>query len=162
VVSANPQLLVQNGGCVDLRLTLFFNHLGEKSKKPKQEPPESKLPPAVQELIRLICDVDIMEQTMIEMQYDTKKLPLGKITPNQIKAGYEALKRIADLIGGGGSNDTGGTATPPAKSGKRGSKSSGGGGGSHAALLQACNDFYTRIPHEFGMRVRAKCHIIQV
>ncbi len=35
----------------------------------------------------MICDVETMEQTMVEMQYDTKKAPLGKITTQQIKAG---------------------------------------------------------------------------
>ncbi len=46
----------------------------------------------------------------------------------KIKAGYEALKRISDCIDKG--------------------KKSGG------EITQACNDFYTRIPHEFGFRVR--------
>ena len=52
------------------------------------------------------------------MEYDTKKAPLGKITTEQIKAGYQALKDISECITAG--------------------KISGG------AITQACNDFYTR------------------
>ncbi|TRY74450.1 hypothetical protein TCAL_10093 [Tigriopus californicus] len=89
--------------------------------------PESKLEQKVQDLINLICNIKTMEQTVMEMKYDTKKAPLGKITSDQLKAGYSALKVIAELINEGVT--------------------------SGAKLCQACNDFYTRIPHEFGMKV---------
>ena len=59
------------------------------------------------------------------MEYDTKKAPLGKITVEQICAGYQALKRNSECVEQGETSKQ---------------------------LLQACNDFYTRIPHEFGMR----------
>ncbi len=39
---------------------------------------------AVQELISLICDIKTMEQSVVEMEYDTKKAPLGKITTEQV------------------------------------------------------------------------------
>merc|ERR1719509_571147 len=68
-----------------------------------------------------------MEQSVIEMEYDTKKAPLGKITTDQIRAGYKALKKISTCI--------------------EGNKTSG------KDIVEACNDFYTRIPHEFGFRV---------
>ena len=32
-----------------------------------------------QSLIELICDVQAMEDTVLEMKYDAKKAPLGKI-----------------------------------------------------------------------------------
>ena len=103
---------------------------GKKSKaKPgekKEETKESKLHAKLQELIRLIADVKRFEETVMEMEYDAKKAPLGKITKQQIKAGYAALKEISDLIADG--------------------KTTG------AAILNACNDFYTRIPHEFGFK----------
>ncbi|WAR13546.1 PARP2-like protein [Mya arenaria] len=35
-----------------------------------------------------------MEEAVMEMQYDAKKAPLGKLTKDQIKAGYAALKKI--------------------------------------------------------------------
>ncbi|XP_069880705.1 poly [ADP-ribose] polymerase 2 isoform X5 [Dipodomys merriami] len=86
--------------------------------------PPSKLDLRVQELIKLICNIQAMEEMMIEMKYDTKKAPLGKLTMAQIKAGYQSLKKIEDCIRAGQD--------------KR-------------ALLEACNEFYTRIPHDFGM-----------
>nr|XP_020013979.1 poly [ADP-ribose] polymerase 2 isoform X1 [Castor canadensis] len=87
--------------------------------------PESQLDLRVQELIKLICNVQTMEEMMIEMKYDTKKAPLGKLTVAQIKAGYQSLKKIEDCI----------------RAGQHG-----------RALLEACNEFYTRIPHDFGLR----------
>ena len=100
---------------------------GIKQEPIKEEPVESKLPQSVQDLISLICNIKTMEEAVIEMQYDTKKAPLGKVTVEQIKAGYSALKRISECVEAG--------------------RSSGG------ELMQACNDFYTRIPHEFGFKV---------
>uniref|UniRef100_A0A915KKE3 Poly [ADP-ribose] polymerase n=1 Tax=Romanomermis culicivorax TaxID=13658 RepID=A0A915KKE3_ROMCU len=88
----------------------------------------SKLDVRVQNLIKLICDLKNMEQTVKEMQYDADKSPLGKLTTSQIKAGYEALSKIERIL-----NKTGQVAS--------------------SALAQACSDFYTRIPHCFGMKV---------
>ncbi|XP_006012127.1 poly [ADP-ribose] polymerase 2 isoform X2 [Latimeria chalumnae] len=86
---------------------------------------ESKLDPRVQALISLICDIKTMEEMILEMKYDTKKAPLGKLTTEQIKAGYQSLKKIEDCIN---RNVHG------------------------RALVAACNEFYTRIPHDFGLR----------
>lgn len=49
--------------------------------------------------------------------------PAGKLTSEQICAGYVALKKIEDCL-----------------------KQKAG----HRQLLEACNQFYTRIPHDFG------------
>ncbi|CAL1532290.1 unnamed protein product [Lymnaea stagnalis] len=87
--------------------------------------PDSKLDQKVQDLIQLICDVKSMEDAVIEMKYDAKKAPLGKLTKAQIKAGYSALKEIEGLIE---KKDFG------------------------RNLSDACSEFYTRIPHEFGMQ----------
>lgn len=64
-----------------------------------------------------------MEDIVVEMKYDAQKAPLGKLTEQQIKAGYAALKKIE----------------------KCHEKSDFG-----RALVQACDEFYTRIPHNFG------------
>ncbi|XP_067308481.1 poly [ADP-ribose] polymerase 2 [Pseudorasbora parva] len=79
----------------------------------------------VQSLLELICDLKAMEEYVLEMKFDTKKAPLGKLTTEQIRAGYAALKRIEECL----------------KSKK-----------SNKELLDACNQFYTRIPHDFGLR----------
>ncbi len=54
----------------------------EESKKPiiqtiKIE--ESKVDKRVRDLISLICDIKAMNQTMIELQIDVKKMPLGML-----------------------------------------------------------------------------------
>eukprot|EP00794_Sanderia_malayensis_P018644 gene18644-20525_t len=90
----------------------------------KVEKKESQLDKRLQALIELICNVQDMEQAVMEMKYDAKKAPLGKLTKEQIKAGYSALKRIDTCIT---------------------QKNFGSG------LIMACDEFYTRIPHVFGM-----------
>mgnify|MGYP000187476836 CR=1 FL=1 len=77
----------------------------------------------LQTLIELICDVKSMEEAVMEMQYDARKAPLGKLNKDQIKAGYAALKKIDACVE---KKDFG------------------------SALTRACDEFYTRIPHDFG------------
>lgn len=48
----------------------------------KKEPPESKLDQHLQHLMNLLCDVRTMEETMLEMEYDAKKCPLGETFQN--------------------------------------------------------------------------------
>ncbi|KAM3940243.1 poly [ADP-ribose] polymerase 2-like isoform 3-T3 [Leptodactylus fuscus] len=86
---------------------------------------ESKLDNSIQELLKLICNLQNMEETVLEMKYDTKKAPLGKLTVEQIRAGYSSLQRIENCI----------------KKQKFGRE-----------LLEACNEFYTRVPHDFGLK----------
>ena len=92
----------------------------------KEEPVASVLAQEVQDLVSLVCSLQTMERAVMEMQYDTRKAPLGKLTKDQITAGYKALKLISDCVEAG--------------------RTSG------RDLVDACNDFYTRIPHAFGMR----------
>uniref|UniRef100_A0A3B3CSP4 Poly [ADP-ribose] polymerase n=1 Tax=Oryzias melastigma TaxID=30732 RepID=A0A3B3CSP4_ORYME len=80
-----------------------------------------KLNPKVQSLLELICDLKAMEECVLEMKFDTRKAPL-KLTSEQIRAGYAALKKIEECLK------------------KKGSSRD---------LLEACNQFYTRIPHDF-------------
>ncbi|XP_059164443.1 poly [ADP-ribose] polymerase 2-like isoform X2 [Physella acuta] len=96
-----------------------------KSEDKKEKVPDSKLEKKIQDLINLICDVKSMEDAMIEMSYDAKKAPLGRLTKDQIKAGYSALKDIEELIK---KKDLG------------------------RNLADACNVFYTKIPHVQGMK----------
>uniref|UniRef100_A0A7N5ZVD1 Poly [ADP-ribose] polymerase n=1 Tax=Anabas testudineus TaxID=64144 RepID=A0A7N5ZVD1_ANATE len=84
-----------------------------------------KLDVKIQSLLDLICDIKAMEECVLEMKFDTRKAPLGKLTSEQIRAGYAALKRIEACLK------------------KKGSS---------RELLEACNQFYTRIPHDFGLK----------
>lgn len=100
----------------------------EKDKAVVSSPPEIKpcqLNSKVQSLLELICDIKAMEECVLEMKFDIKKAPLGKLTTKQILAGYASLKRIEECLKKKNSNKE---------------------------LLDACNQFYTRIPHDFGLR----------
>ncbi|CAM4783524.1 unnamed protein product [Rotaria magnacalcarata] len=85
--------------------------------------PESKLDKRVQDLVELVCNIRLMEEALLEMKFDAKKNPLGKLSSVQIKAGYAALKEIESFINTNNFN---------------------------AAFVEANNTYYTRIPHEFG------------
>lgn len=85
----------------------------------------SKLDVKIQSLLELICDLKAMEECVLEMKFDTRKAPLGKLTSEQIRAGYTALKKIESCLKKKDSN---------------------------RELLEACNQFYTRIPHDFGLK----------
>lgn len=101
----------------------------KKVKKETESKPEaeSKLDKRVQELIKLIFDMKMMESVMKELEFDCKKQPLGKLTKDQIKKGYEVLTEIETEM-------------------KKKSPS-------NSKLMELTDRFYTLIPHNFG-RVR--------
>ncbi|KAI9359592.1 poly polymerase catalytic domain-containing protein [Zopfochytrium polystomum] len=87
--------------------------------------PDSKLPLSVQKIIGLIFNTEIMEKEMKEIGYDASKMPLGKLTKRTMQQGYEVLKQIADEI------------AKPIKN--------------REMLTELSSQFYTIIPHVFGM-----------
>ncbi|XP_077581070.1 poly [ADP-ribose] polymerase 2 [Stigmatopora nigra] len=111
---------------------MVYMDYNTNSKEEKQTPTAvekpkkmSTLHAKVQSLLELICDIKAMEEVVLEMKFDTRKAPLGKLTVEQISAGYTALKRIEDCL----------------RRKDRGHE-----------LVDACNQFYTRIPHDFGLK----------
>lgn len=52
----------------------------------------------LQSLLALISNINIIKYTMKEFNIDLRKMPLGKISKNQIENGYNILKEIADGI----------------------------------------------------------------
>ncbi|KAJ7313022.1 hypothetical protein JRQ81_004284 [Phrynocephalus forsythii] len=88
--------------------------------------PVSLLEPRVQALVELICNIRTMEEMVMEMKYDTRKAPLGKLTAEQIRLGYQSLQKVEACL----------------KWKQMG-----------RPLLEACNEFYTRIPHDFGLKI---------
>nr|VZI47036.1 unnamed protein product [Spirometra erinaceieuropaei] len=107
-------------------------------------------------LIMLICDVKAMERTMREMNYDSRRLPLGKLTPSQINAGYNALNIISQCLDQLEKlkHPPPSTEIPGAKKRpKRVPSSVSESARIRRDLLEACNLFYTRVPHDFGMRM---------
>lgn len=91
-----------------------------------QQQVQCTLDKRVQNLITLICDVNMMNRQMIEMEYDVKKMPLGKLSKAHILRGFDVLNRInAEL-----------SSQCP-----------------HAETLQTLSsEFYTLIPHSVGMQ----------
>ncbi|KAF8972836.1 Poly [ADP-ribose] polymerase 2 [Entomortierella lignicola] len=109
---------------------------GKKKAKVEEEEdnespvPESKLHPKVQELMGIIFNTNMMARQMKELDYDTEKMPLGKLAKATILQGYSALKGISEVI-----NRTNITESNRKK-----------------RLEELSSEFYTLIPHSFGMR----------
>ena len=70
----------------------------KKDKGNKQLEISSKLDIRVQELIKLIFDVRMMNSHMREIGYDEKKLPLGKLGEKAITEGYNTLNKLLTVI----------------------------------------------------------------
>lgn len=97
-----------------------------------------------------------METAVAELKYDSRKAPLGKLSKDQIKAGYSALSKISDCI----------SEIEKLKNAKGDVSTTGKGRGKakkqaksdcvadlkqlEQQILEHCNNYYTRIPHTFG------------
>lgn len=84
----------------------------------------SNLPKPIQNLVKMILDVNAMKKTMLEFELDTEKMPLGKLSKKQIDNAFSVLKEIQMLIS------------------EKGDKHK---------FIDASNRFYTFIPHSFGV-----------
>eukprot|EP00727_Mastigamoeba_balamuthi_P006381 m51a1_g2363 hypothetical protein (631) ;mRNA; r:636109-638754 len=99
-----------------------------ESSKPSSGPvssARSSLDPAVQEIVRLIFDVKMIERVMASMEVDVRKAPLGALTAAQIAQGNRILQQLDDAI----------KASAPRQ-----------------RLVGLSSMFYTLIPHDFGRR----------
>ncbi|XP_060128952.1 poly [ADP-ribose] polymerase 1 [Zootoca vivipara] len=86
---------------------------------------KSKLPKAVQDLIKMIFDVESMKKAMVEFEIDLQKMPLGKLSKRQIQSAYTILNEVHQAVSDGGTD---------------------------SQILDLSNRFYTLIPHDFGMK----------
>ena len=75
------------------------------------------------ELIKMICDKKMLEQAAKDIEMDTKKIPLGILTEEQIVAGEHVLREIKYII----------------------ERNNG-----HNELQVLCNEYYSKIPRAFG------------
>jgi poly [ADP-ribose] polymerase len=96
---------------------------------------ESKISKPLQDLMKLIFNMSFMQQSMASLSYDSKKLPLGKLSKTTILQGFEVLKIIGEVI-----NDPTTVQT----------KYSEYGGNYRDVLNQLSSRYYTVIPHDFG------------
>jgi poly [ADP-ribose] polymerase len=85
----------------------------------------SLLPESVQDLIRLIFNVKTMEKTLLSFEIDLTKMPLGKLSRNQLNMAYQILTKLQTLITKDSTKRT--------------------------SIIDASNRFYTLIPHDFGL-----------
>ncbi|XP_046754057.1 poly [ADP-ribose] polymerase [Diprion similis] len=86
---------------------------------------KSNLKRPLQDLIKLIFDVDTMRKVMLEFEIDLAKMPLGKLSKKQIDKAYKVLSELQEFIRTGGVD--------------------------RCKFVDASNRFYTLIPHDFGV-----------
>ncbi|KAK6064941.1 hypothetical protein SCUP515_11503 [Seiridium cupressi] len=98
------------------------------------EAPDSKLAPAVQELMELIFNQQYFQNVMSAMNYDVQKLPLGKLSKTTLTRGYQALKDLSALL-----NDRSLATTLYGTS-------------FEDATENLSNSYFSYIPHIFGRR----------
>jgi len=103
--------------------------------KKKVEVPESQLGPEVQQLVKLIFDTDMMKAQMEEVGYDSRKMPLGKLSKDTIRQGYEVLEDISRAMEGMSGAEL------------------------RDELLELSGKFFTVIPHDFGF-TKMVTHVI--
>ena len=108
-----------------------YNEMSADVKDIKQDfdSGESKLPLEVQDLIKMIANFENLKRDMAEYEIDMEKMPLGKLSRNQINEGYKLLTE-ASLLLNSSSDDS----------------------STKMKILDVSNRFFSVIPHDFGMR----------
>lgn len=70
----------------------------DSTESTQTEQVESKLPGPIQRLMKLIFNQDYFADTLASLDYDTNKMPLGKLSKRTLLRGYEVLKELAALV----------------------------------------------------------------
>uniref|UniRef100_A0A8B9C8M8 Poly [ADP-ribose] polymerase n=1 Tax=Anser brachyrhynchus TaxID=132585 RepID=A0A8B9C8M8_9AVES len=113
---------VQPGARQELEVTVRV------SRQPRHRPRRRVLPctldKATQDLVALIFSSDMFRDAMKTMNIDVKKMPLGKLSKQQITRGFEALEELEAAL----------REQPPRA----------------ARLEELSSRFYTIVPHNFG------------
>ncbi|KAL4247742.1 Poly [ADP-ribose] polymerase [Abortiporus biennis] len=102
------------------------------SKKEPEKTPESQLAAEIQALIKLIFSTKLIDAHLSSMNYDARKLPLGKLAKSTILNGFAALKTLSEVIA-----DPNSTAAREL-------------GGYRSAVQELTGRYYSIIPHVFG------------
>ncbi|KAK4547868.1 hypothetical protein LTR36_010587 [Oleoguttula mirabilis] len=71
---------------------------GAPRERRSHSPPKCTLAPPVRSLMELIFNQQYFEATMVSMNYDSNKLPLGKLSKATITRGFQALKNLAAVM----------------------------------------------------------------
>ncbi|XP_018335477.1 poly [ADP-ribose] polymerase [Agrilus planipennis] len=87
----------------------------------------SSLPKPVEDLMHLIFDLGNMKKVMLEFELDMEKMPLGKLSKKQLQKAYSVLTELQSFVSNGSNKDN------------------------RDKIIDACNRFYTLVPHNFGV-----------
>jgi len=90
--------------------------------------PDSKLNKRVQELITLLSDVNMLKNSLVSLDIDTNKMPLGKIKQSQLDKANGILNQIQSLVSIKGKNNI------------------------QDQLNNLSSDYYTYVPMSFGRK----------
>ena len=63
----------------------------------EEEPPESALSEELQLLMGLICNKALLKETLLELDVDIEKFPLGKLSGSQVDVGYDILRELQEV-----------------------------------------------------------------
>lgn len=99
----------------------------------KKDAQTCKLPKDVINLISLIFDMKMINNQMKEIGYDVKKMPLGKLSKDNISKAYGILKDLYEQV-------------------EKKTKNM-------HTIERLCNDFYSYIPHDFGFS-KMSAHVL--
>lgn len=103
-------------------------------KLPQQQITPSKLCDRIQNLIKLLSDVDMMSKAYVSLNLDPKKMPLGKIDKKQLDSAKEVLKKISESLN------------------KKDDDSDSESEEEQQDLTELSSQFYTYIPYSVGRR----------
>ena len=62
--------------------------------------PASKLDSTVQGLVKFIFDEKLMEESVVKVGYDIKRMPLGELSKETVLKGYQILRDIEAVLEG--------------------------------------------------------------
>ena len=112
---------------IDYEAEVKKDEATEKDKKTsKKKKFKNMLSEDVMDLIRLIYNKQMINDNLHEIGYDSKKMPLGKLSPATLTNGLNVLKQIESEL--------------KKQNPKR------------ENLMKFSSDFYTQIPHDFGFK----------
>lgn len=74
------------------------NQAALKQKAKEMKSKKSKLDKRVQEIVELIFDIKAMQDTLVEMEIDIRKMPLGKLSKRNIQQGVHQFSFLCSFL----------------------------------------------------------------
>lgn len=98
----------------------------------------------VRNFVSLIFDVKVMQEALKELEIDTTKMPLGKLSKATIQEGFRALKELQAIIDAA---PPASAATPSDGSAQNPPSAAAVGSAERTRIVSLTNKFFTFIPH---------------